>query len=432
MTLRAATESERMIAAATALATPERLADTLRLLVDTPSPTGDEGPLARSIVARLGKAGIRAEEQALDARQSNALATLPGTGGGPSLLLYSPIDTVTSNDEAEDLPWANARMRRDMRAKSWVEGDILYGLGAQNPKGHAACVLAAGEALRSSGAQLAGDLHLGFGAGGMPTNARPTARKDSGHGVGCARMLRERVMPDMAVIAKSGWSVSWEEVGLAWFLIRVFGTHTYVGSRHLLPYRNAIADAARLVERLEAWFPDWAERHRSGLVAPQGVVSHIEAGWSRMPAFTPAECRLQIDLRVSPRSSKGEVESQFGEFMEQAKRELALDCCWRNTVFIPGTHTPPGHPIMQTCIRAWEALQGEAHQAVAGLSGATDANILRMAGVPTARIGLPKANLPDIDFQLGMNAASLTDMKRLTDCLIRVAVEICGGRCQDG
>lgn len=432
MTVCMTAESERLIASATALATPERLAELLRMLVDTPSPTGDEGPLARSIVERLGKAGIQAEEQALDSRQSNALATLPGTGGGPSLMLYSPIDTVTSNDEAEDLPWANARMRRDMRAKSWMEGGILYGLGAQNPKGHAACVLAAGEALRKSGVQLAGDLHLGFGAGGMPTNARPTARQDSGHGVGCARMLRERVMPDMAVIAKSGWSVSWEEVGLAWFLIRVFGTHTYVGSRHLLPYRNAIADAARLVERLEGWFPIWTERHRSGLVAPQGVVSHIEGGWSRTPAFTPAECRLQIDLRVSPRSSKGEVESQFGKFMEQAKRKLALDCGWRNTIFIPGARTSPEHPIIQACIRAWEALEGETHQAVAGLSGATDANILRMAGVPTARVGLPKASLPDIDFQLGMNAASLADMKRLTHCLIRVAVEICGGRGQGG
>src|SRR3546814_10738243 len=77
---------------------------------------------------------------------------------------------------------------------------------------------------------------LGLGAGGMPTDARPGMRPDSGHGVGCAHMLRQGPKPDYAVIAKSGWSVSWEEVGLAWYEVNVAGAHSYVE-----PRRNARA-----------------------------------------------------------------------------------------------------------------------------------------------------------------------------------------------
>jgi hypothetical protein len=56
-------------------------------------------------------------------------------------------------------------------------------------------------------------------------------------------------------------------------------------------------------------------------------------------------------------------------------------------------------------------------------SGATDANILRMRGVPTARVGMPKvAAMPDgseIDFTRGMNLVDLRGMRRLAEILIR-------------
>ena len=413
------------IAKAQAAVHGSRLAEILQMMVDIPSPTGEEGALARGIVDSLAASHIDATEQVIDAHQSNAFAELPGIGAGPSLLLYSPIDTVTANSIEEDLPWAGPELRADMRAQSWIDNGHVFGLGAQNPKGHAACVLGAGEAIKSVGVPLSGNVYLGFGAGGMPTNARHGMREDSGHGAGCTQMLNSMPKPDAAVIAKSGWSVSWEEVGLSWYTVQVQGTHSYVGSRHLLPFSNAITNAGRLIERLETWFSEWAEEHRSGLVAPQGVVSQIESGWSRMPAFTPAMCQFQLDLRVSPRTSATEVDAALGQVMETICKELELEASWQRTVFIPGTHTDPDAQIIQTCIRAWEASEGRPHTPTRGLSGATDANILRMAGIPTARIGLNKAALPDMDFELGMNVASIDDLQRLTRLLVEVAIDTC-------
>lgn len=403
---------------------PETLIEITQELVNVPSPTGEEGPLARVIVQRLNDHGLNGREQVLDQLQSNAVGSIPGDGTKPTLLLYSPIDTVTSNNPAEDLPWAAAEMPGEMLARAELIEGAIKGLGAQNPKGHAACVLVAAQAIKAAGVPLGGELRFGFGAGGMPTNARPGMRVDSGHGVGCDRMLREFGRPDCAVIAKSGWAVSWEEVGLSWYEVKVSGTHTYVGSRHLIPYTNAIVQAGKVIQHLEAWFADWAERHRSGLVAPQGVVSFIESGWERMPAFTPAMCRFRLDLRLSPRVSPEEADRDLRAELAafSARHDIRLDC--QRLVAIPGTSTDPNSQIIQQCIEAWEAIEHRPHVPVAGLSGGTDANILRAHGVPTARIGLPKAAAAGQDFQRGMNTVAIADLLKLTQHLVRTAIAV--------
>ncbi|MDY6944096.1 MAG: M20/M25/M40 family metallo-hydrolase [Pseudomonadota bacterium] len=399
--------------------------EILRMLIDTPSPTGEEAPLAAEIAKHLTGYGLRGAVQPLDDRQANALGSIQGSTRQDALLLYSPIDTVTSNDPREDLPWAGAEFAADMQANSIVTGDSVIGLGAQNPKGHAACIIAAARALKSAEIPLLHDLLLGFGAGGMPSNARPGTRIDSGHGVGCARLLEEAFKPSRAIIAKSGWSVSWEEVGFVWYEVTVKGTHTYVGSRHLMPYVNPINAAGKVIAALEDWFPEWTECHRSGLVAPQGVVSFIESGWERMPAFVPAVCRFRVDLRLSPRTSPEDADAAFGDRVRAIADQLAVDLSWRRLIAIPGTTTTPTHEVIQKSIQAWEAVEGRAHQPVAGLSGATDANILRAHGIPTARIGLPKSQSVALAFREGMNTAPIAAMKKLVQALIHASIAMC-------
>jgi acetylornithine deacetylase/succinyl-diaminopimelate desuccinylase-like protein len=302
---------------------------------------------------------------------------------------------------------------------------MVVGLGAQNPKGHGACALVAAEAVAAAGLELAGDLHVGFGGGGMPSDRRRPGLPD-GHGAGCAHLV-EAVRPDHAVIAKTGWAVSWAEVGLAWFEVEVTGTHTYVGSRHLLPYRSAIAEAGRLAAALDDWFDTWAAERADDLVRPQGVVGAIEGGWARMPAFTPATCRLLVDLRLPPGVTGDEAATELAATVGRLADELGVEARCRHLRTIPGTRTDPDAWVIRSSIAAWEDLEGRPHEPIRGLSGATDANTLRAAGVPTARVGLPKVHRPglEVDFQLGMNAVDLADMERLCRHLVRVAVDTC-------
>lgn len=406
--------------------TPDRLRSAAVAVTSIPSPTGREAPLAGWLAGQMRAAGIDAVVQPIDAVQANAAGRVRGSRTGPDLMLYAPIDTLTTGEADEDVPWIGPDLRPDMRPEGVVHGDLVQGLGAGNPKGHAACVLVTGqayaEALAATGTVPAGDLVLAFGAGGMPTNAIGPGRANTGHGVGVSFLLERGWYTDHAIIAKPGDFVAHDEVGLCWFEITVHGIHTYVGSRHRLPYANPIVTAAELTTRLERWLADFPIRHRTRTAAPQGVIGAVAGGWERMLAVTPAVCRLRLDLRVAPGQKPLAVRRELESLLAEVAGELdvRIDCELVN--HIPASATDPDSWVITETIRAWEAAAGRPHVPVPENSGATDANILRARGIPTARVGMPKAPLPGIDFALGMNTVEVTEMRRLCEVLARVAV----------
>ena len=96
-------------------------------------------PLAHWLADRLSAAGFDAQAQHLDEHQANAVGRLRGTGRGEDLMLYAPIDTLTTGQPELDLPWIGDQLRPDMLPEARDEGPFVSGLGASNPKGHAAC-----------------------------------------------------------------------------------------------------------------------------------------------------------------------------------------------------------------------------------------------------------------------------------------------------
>jgi acetylornithine deacetylase/succinyl-diaminopimelate desuccinylase-like protein len=434
---RPAGPAERVVDAVLARLTEDRLRSAARAVAEIPSPTGREAPLARFLAGRLATAGFAASAQHIDEFQANAVGRLRGTGGGEDLMLYAPIDTLTTGDEAVDVPWIGPRLRPDMRADARDEGPFVSGLGASNPKGHAACILVLAEVLGEVRPELAGDVVVAFGAGGMPTNAVAApgypARANTGHGVGCSFLLERGWYTDHAVIAKPGDFVAHEEVGLAWFEIDVPGVHTYVGSRHRMPYRNPIVTAAELVTRLEGWLAEYPQRHRTATAAPQGVIGAIAGGWERMLAVTPALCRLRLDMRFAPGTEPLQVKRELAAFVAGVGRELGVEIGVEMVLAVPATHTPPGAPIVHRAIEAWERTHGLPHRPVPDNSGATDANILRARGIPTVRVGMPKAVSdeldvdPALDFSRGMNTVDVRAMRRLCEVLARTTIATTGG-----
>ena len=408
-----------------ALISDQSLTEILTELVNMTSPTGEEAPLATHIVTRLESYGLDAHVQTFDQQQANAFGVITGQGHGKTLLLYAPIDTLTSNSETEDLPWLGPELRDDMKASAYVMDGHVFGLGAHNPKGHGACILETARILQAMQPALAGNVFFGFGAGGMPTHSRRHIRPGSGHGRGCTHMIANIPKVDGAIIAKSGSSVTWEEVGFIWFDVSVGGIHNYVGARHLMPYSNAIANASKLILKLEDWFESYTQAHATELCRPQGAISFMESGWERMPAFTPAAARFLIDLRFTPQQTADAVEAEFASVLETFCKALHIKAHYKRIQTIQASHTSPTDPVIETTIRVWENLHNRTHEPFTHMSGATDANILRAHGIPTARIGLPKAKRTPIDFALGMNCAAISDMRHLTKLLVMSAIRYC-------
>ncbi|MBM2615723.1 peptidase dimerization domain-containing protein [Actinoplanes sp. LDG1-06] len=397
--------------------TPERLRAAAVAVTSIPSPTGREASLAEWLAGQMS--AFNGQVQRIDGDQANAVGRVRSTRTGRDLMLYAPIDTLTTGDEDEDVPWIGPSLRPDMRPQATVDGDFVQGLGAGNPKGHAACVLVVGqayaEAVAATNAETRGDLVLAFGAGGMPTNALDSPRQNTGHGVGASFLLERGWYTDHAIIAKPGDFVAHDEVGLCWFELTVRGIHTYAGSRHRLPYANPIVAAAELITRLERWLADFPARHRTATAAPQGIIGSVAGGWERMLAVTPAAARIRVDIRLAPGQTPLGVRRELEAF-------VGADADCELVAHIPATTTDPDNWVITETIRAWEAASGREHTPIPDNSGATDANILRARGIPTARVGMPKAPLPGIDFALGMNTVQVTEMRRLSEVLARVAV----------
>jgi acetylornithine deacetylase/succinyl-diaminopimelate desuccinylase-like protein len=420
-------EQQEWLQRARAQLNPRELGELDAALVSIPSPTGEERRLAEFITNHLHAAGVHAGYQAIDADQGNAIGRVNGSGEGADLLLYAPIDTAFTGDEAEDLPWLGPTIRADLQTNGHLEGDYVIGQGAENPKAYATCVIAAAEAVRRAEIPLKGSLLIGLGAGGMPSNRRPgRARSNAGQGNGCSFMLEQGVRGDFAIIAKPGDAVSWEEVGLCWFKVAVKGTLNYTGIRHIVPYRNPIVEAASVIQGLEEWFPRYSARHTDGLVAPQGSIGAIEGGWTYKPSFVPSVVHLYVDVRISPRTTPMELKREFAAALAEIQHDHpGLELDFEMILSIPGTRTEPDNWIVQSLMRAWEHREGQPHRPIRGTSGATDAAILRGRGIPTARLGLPRTPPPAQYPGFSMGAASPTAMQRLTECLVYAIVDTC-------
>lgn len=323
------------IDAAEAMLDGGELLDLTARMVDIPSPSGEEADLAHFLVDYMSEAGLEAFYQPLDDNQGNAIGRLRGAGGGPELMLYAPLDTAFAGEDDEDHPWLGTETRRDLIAEAVIEGGVVSGLGAHNPKGHGAAAVMAAIALKRASVVLKGDVVVAFGAGGMPTNRRldeTYGRHDVGHGAGCAYMLEQGIRGDFAIVAKPG-PVAWEEVGLCWFRIRVKGLLGYAGTRHVVKHNNPIVEATKVIQGLEEWFPHYAERNASGAVRPQGSIGCVRAGWPNKPTFIPEICEIYLDLRVSPRTDPTEVRRQFAEAIDGIRaRHDGLDLDWDSTL----------------------------------------------------------------------------------------------------
>jgi acetylornithine deacetylase/succinyl-diaminopimelate desuccinylase-like protein len=237
-------------------------------------------------------------------------------------------------------------------------------------------------------------------------------------------LLAEEPRPDFAIVLKPGYSVVHEEVGYAWFRVTVRGAINYTGIRHKGPYRNPIVMAARVIEHLEKWLPEFAASNTAGLVAPQGSINAIRAGSEDRLAFTPASAEVDIDLRVAPDSSPDEAESQLRNALE-GLRETEPDLEYEITRLAeqPGTRTDPNSWIVRALVAAWEDLEGKTHEPVGKGSGATDGAILRSRGIPTARIGLPMPATPSPYQGFSMGVADEESMLRLATLLVHTLID---------
>jgi acetylornithine deacetylase/succinyl-diaminopimelate desuccinylase-like protein len=314
-----------------------------------------------------------------------------------------------------------------MVPKGHSEGDMVFGLGAANPKCMVATLVEVATALHEAAVPLIGDLIAGFAGGGMPVNV--SHRRNYGMSDGVYHLLTRGVAPDFAIIMKPVWRVYAEEPGMCWFKVSVRGTMGYVGIPRGTPgYRDAILPAAKIIEEIEAWIPRYTERNTAGEIAPEGKIAAVRAGWPERPAFPSATAEIYLDLRCNARTSPAEVKAQFANAMREiAGRHPEIEMGWEMFGACPGGATEVNNWIIQSTRRGWERVQGRPHGDPPKLGGQTDGALIRRLGIPCARIGFPwpPRNCPE-EFRQGlggMGVAWIPDLIKSARAIMYAVVD---------
>ncbi|MCX7863922.1 MAG: acetylornithine deacetylase, partial [Novosphingobium sp.] len=350
---------------------PQRLKQLLFGITDIHSPTGATRNVVEFVADHMASIGLQPMIDPMTETSANVLGERRGSGGGATLLLYAPIDTHLEGDDS-DFPWAGPEQFVDLRPCARMVGDWVYGLGSSNPKAMVASLLEAARALIEADVPIMGTLNVGFADGGMPVSIRQRDNAGMSHGV--HHLLSRGMAPDFAIIMKPWNWVYHEEPGMGWFRIRVKGTLGYAGVPRGTPgFRSSVVPAATVIQELEQWLIDYAERNRSGDIYPHGWIAGVRGGWPERPAFPSAVTEIFFDVRISPRTSPADVKAQFESFMRAlAERHPDIDCDWEMYGSVPGGTTDSDNWIIQSCRRGWERIEGRPHGQPDPLGGQTD------------------------------------------------------------
>lgn len=404
---------------------------TLEESVEIPSPTGDERAVGEYFTQVMNDRDIDAVYQSMDEYRGNAIGRVDGSGDGADLLFYGHLDTTFTADPREDLPVTGGAPRPDLEPRFQQQDDLLFGLGVQNPKGSVTCAIAAADAVVRSGVPLRGGVTLGFSAGGIHKGPVDGLMRDyqgrhyQGFGVGCEYMLKHGLTADYCISTKPGYGIVWEEPGECWFRVEIMGELCYSGLRHIQPNRNPIVDAAAIIPMIEDWIADYTKRETRGQISPQGTVGAIESGWPFKPEFVPGICRLYVNLHTNSVLSPLELRRDFAALIDDIRgRRDGIDIKFDMLLSSPGSRTEPDNWIIRSVSGALEAVEGRP-VIVSGLSGTTDGAILRGAGIPTARVGLPGMAEPEPDWPPMFDACRVGDLERLTRVYVQALIDTC-------
>ena len=384
----------------------------------TPSPHGKELEVGTKVVNWFKENGIDAYLQPITEQSANAIARIPGTGEGTSLIMDAHLDTG-----GELPPTASEAQKRIHGA--WVEGDLIYGYGVINCKGQVAAFMTAARAIKKAGIKLKGDLTVASVAfeTGAPSVDDKQGINYPGEGFGTKWLVDRGVTADYALIGEtSDFSIVTAECGDLRLKIRMPGRYVYTprlerGST-LQENPNSIEKMADVIAALREWAVRYEKRDQlefpGGLIVPKAQVEDIHSGRSNTDVY--------LDIRLVP----GANPRAFVREIRQLTRDLDLECEVTPYQWSRGYIAENAEPLI-------DAVKG-AHRYVLGtepepppprvISMWRDLNVFNEVGIPSICYGAPRQFEPYSDPQ--DRAMKISDLVAATKIYASTALSVCG------
>ncbi|GMQ85300.1 MAG: M20/M25/M40 family metallo-hydrolase [Acidimicrobiia bacterium] len=289
----------------------DRLVTTATELVAIPSPTGNEEEAARYLYDELEKLGLETRLQHIEEGRANAVARLPGAGGGRSLMFNGHLDTSYSGDE----PWLDGP---GYKPDPIIRDGVILGLGIMNMKGAVACYVEAVRAILDAGVTLAGDLVVAGVAGEIEKAqwGEFQGAEFRGYGVGTRHLVTHGVLTEACILGEpSEEKLVLGHWGTMWVRISTSGPffHTAFSLGRL--DENAIMRMPSVLDRVRPWIAEWEKR--GAYRGEPGVVNvgAIGGGFPWRVSRTPASADLFLDVRVPPTMPMLEAIEAFNDLV---------------------------------------------------------------------------------------------------------------------
>ena len=421
------------------------LRELIRL--DTVNPPGNETQAAELLRDYLAESGVESELFAKVPERANLVARLPGSGGGPSLLLLSHTDTVVADAaEWQVDPWSG-----ELR-----DGEI-WGRGALDMKGQVAASAVAIASLARDGFRPAGDVVFaacadeevgqGFGLPWLCEQHPDAVRTDYA--------LNEGAGERMELFGRPFYLCSSAEKMSSPFRLRVHGRAGHASVPGIAD--NALVKAAPLIERLAAHRPELqlgpetdamiqavagrpleaaealelareADEAAAELLEPllSLTLSPTMISASERRNVIPHVCEVVVDCRLLPGQTQAEVEPVLREVLGDGDYDFE----WIEGR--GGTRSPLGGPLWDAVESFVAQIEPQASVLPVPVAGFTDSHWLRDAFGTVAYGFFPtKAMDPQIAARLIHSAderIAVDDLELAVQCFRHAAVEMAGGR----
>src|SRR4051812_11622058 len=322
----------------------QRLVDLAIRFVSVPSFTGSEERLAHVVREAFDELGLQTQWQQVEDGRANVVGTLPGVGGGPTLMFNGHMDTSYSGGE----PWLQgipgfqpAGFERDGR---------IYGLGISNMKGALACYVEAVRALVDAGIRLRGDVLIAAVAGEIEKTQQGDAQgaEYRGYAAGSRYLVTHGGVADMCILGEPTENkVVLAHFGSLWLRLSTHGPFVHTAFSEGRRDENSILRMRPVLDAVLEWLPQWEEE--MGFEGVHGVanVGGIEGGFGWRASRTPHRTDLFLDLRVPPDVEMADARRRaldFARSLDGVEAEVYVTA--------PGARIDDGHPLIGALERA--------------------------------------------------------------------------------
>jgi len=395
------------------------IVDLASELIKIPSFKLEETPVATFLADFFGSRGYKVDLQEVEPGRFQIIATLEGTGGGPSLMLNGHTDI-------NSLP---RRWRRD----PWVpvvEGDRLYGHGVQNMKGGLASVIMAAEAVRRSGVRLKGDLVVACVVG------------ETQGGEGTHFLMESGFRTDMAVVAEPFGVGNLVTVhsGIVHMAIHTYGVTGHIRQPHGTV--NAVKKMTKVIDALGRI--DFTYQPRADMPdLPKLNVGSVIGGLGQdyilvEPPYIPDLCTIIVDVHFVPGQTVEGIVADIRRVLDPLKAgdpELSYEIeipppesfKGRRRLVMDPLDVPRDAEIVQAVARSHREVTGQPPKAIGAVLPfsytANDTCHLWNAGIPCLLYGPAVVRGGDGEDD---SCVIISEMVQCTKVLALTALDVCG------